>query len=111
MAEGDKAPTAQPMQVQPQDPQQPAQQPAALSSVPLRTNAVAEIIAHDHLKGMLNKTANKGVYKPYISKMVPRANHSPFGDFPKEFLLKKTKEEDFSIDVFEKSQAASASSI
>ena len=109
MAEADKAPEAQ--QLQPQDPQPLAQQPAALSSIPLRTNAVAEIIAGDHLKGMLNKTANKGVYKPFISKFVPRANHSPFGDFPKEFLKQKSKQEDFSIDIYEKSQAASASSI
>jgi len=95
----------------PQNLQQQPQQPAGLSSVPMRTNAVAEIIAHDHLKAMLNKTTNKGVYKPYVGKLIPRANHSPFGDFPKEFLKKKSKEEDFSIDVYEKSQAASASSI
>ena len=88
---------------------QPAQPPSAMPPVPMRTNVVSDIIAHDHLNAMLNKTANTGVYRPYISKMVPRANHSPFGDFPKEFLKSKKKEEDFSIDVYEKSQAASAS--
>ena len=102
----------QPPQVQPQsDLQQPQQQPGGLGTVPLRTNAVADIIAHDHLMAMMNKTSNKGVYRPFVGKLIPRANHSPFGDFPREFLMKQTKEEDFSIDVFEKSQAASASSI
>jgi hypothetical protein len=59
---------------------------------------------------MLGKTTNKGHYQPYKTKLVQRANHSPFGDFPKGFISKKAKPEDFSIDIHEKSQAASASS-
>jgi hypothetical protein len=95
----------------PQQDPQPQAQPAALSAVPLRTNAMADIIAEDHMRGMLNKATNSGVYQPYVSQLVPRANHSPFGDFPKEFIKKQSKAEDFSIDVYEKSQAASASSM
>lgn len=88
----------------------PQQQPAALTAVPLRTNAMADIIHGDHMKGMLNKSTNRGVYQPYKTPLIPRANHSPFGDFPKEFIQKKVKAEDFSIDIYEKSQAASSSS-
>lgn len=91
-----------------QDPQDMQGQPG-LTSVPLRFNIVSEIVANDHLKAMLNKTANKGPYRPYVSKLVPRANHSPFGDFPNEFINKKVKEEDFSIDIYEKSQAGTSS--
>ncbi len=61
----------------------------------------------------MNKTTNCGVYRPYVSRLVPRANHSPFGDFPKEFLAKKPVgegDDDFSIDIYERSQAGSASS-
>lgn len=106
MATGE--PATNPALLQPEA-QQP-QQPPGLSGVPLRANVISDIIAHDHLKGMMNKTTNKGVYRPYMSKLVPRANQSPFGDFPKGFVKKKSKEEDFSIDIYEKSQAASASS-
>lgn len=94
---------------QPQQDQQDLQGGLAVTSIPIRFNIVSEIIANDHLKSMLNKTANKGVYHPYVSKLVPRANHSPFGDFPKEYINKKPKEEDFSIDVYENSQAGTSS--
>eukprot|EP00826_Nyctotherus_ovalis_P064245 TRINITY_DN941_c0_g1_i3.p1 TRINITY_DN941_c0_g1~~TRINITY_DN941_c0_g1_i3.p1 ORF type:complete len:234 (-),score=48.93 TRINITY_DN941_c0_g1_i3:293-994(-) len=80
-----------------------------VTSIPLRFNIVSEIIANDHLKSMLNKSTNKGVYHPYVSKLVPKAKHSPFGDFPKELMTKKSKEEDFAIDVHENSQAGTSS--
>jgi len=103
-----EAPPAQQPTENPPEQQQDPNAGAPGPSIPIRTNAMAEVLAHDHLKAMLNKNANKGVYRPYASKLVPRPNHSPFGDFPKEFLKKKPKEEDFSIDIYEKSQAASA---
>jgi len=28
-------------------------------------------------------------WKPYQNKNLPRAQHSPFGDYPKEYLKKK----------------------
>jgi len=69
-----------------------------------------DLIFEDHLRKMMGKTSNTN-YKPGNSKLVPRANHSPFGDFPKEFLPKKEKKEDFSTDHFEQSQAATASNL
>lgn len=94
---------------------QPQQDPQGLEggpmgpAIPMRFNIVSEIIANDHLKSMLNKTSNKGVYHPYVSKLVPRAKHSPFGDFPKELMIKTKKDEDFTIDVHENSQAGTSS--
>ena len=96
---------------QKEQPLPPQAAPASLPGAPMRTNAMAEIIAEDHLRAMLNKSSNQGVYKPYVTKLLQRPNHSPFGDFPKDFLKKETKKEDFSIDIYEKSQAASASSM
>jgi hypothetical protein len=43
----------------------------------------------DHLKGMLAKSAN-GVYRPWKNNFAPKNPHSPFGDFPGEYL-KMTK--------------------
>lgn len=96
-------------QEQPPAPQAPAQ-PAPMQSVAPRTNVLADIVADDHMKGLVSKSNNKGVYRPYISKLAPKPSQSPFGDFPSDFIKKVAKAEDFSIDFFEKSQAASASS-
>jgi len=40
---------------------------------------------------MIQKTTNKGLYRPYVSKLVPRSNDSWFGDFPKSFKKKQQK--------------------
>jgi len=96
---------------QPQEDPQNLEGGPMVTSIPLRFNIVSEIIANDHLKSMLNKTTNKGVYHPYVSKLVPRAKHSPFGDFPKDLITKKTEKEDFSIDVHENSQAGTSSNV
>lgn len=96
-------------QPQPQQDPQDMQGAPTVTGGPARFNILSEIIAHDHLQTMLNKTTNKGVYHPYVSKLVPKANHSPFGNFPKEYLNKKAKPENNSIDVFENSQAGSSS--
>ena len=50
-----------------------------------RNTAAANLIIEDHIK----KRVNRGtmVYKdPKKSTLVPRVNHSPFGDFPTDFL-------------------------
>lgn len=46
------------------------------------------MIVEDHLKKMLSSTTNKP-FKVSDNKLLPRAQHSPFGDFPKEFIGKK----------------------
>jgi hypothetical protein len=43
------------------------------------------MIVEDHLKKCLTKTSNKP-WKITDNKLLPRAQHSPFGDFPKEYL-------------------------
>lgn len=43
------------------------------------------MIVEDHLKKCLTKTSNKP-WKVTDNKLLPRAQHSPFGDFPKEYL-------------------------
>ena len=46
------------------------------------------MIVEDHLKKCLTKTSNKP-WKVTDNKLLPRAQHSPFGDFPKEYLKNK----------------------
>lgn len=49
------------------------------------------MIVEDHLKKLLSSTTNKP-FKVSENKLLPRAQHSPFGDFPKEYLPKKTQQ-------------------
>lgn len=46
------------------------------------------MIVEDHLKKCLARTTNKP-FKVSDNKLLPRAQHSPFGDFPKDFMPKK----------------------
>jgi hypothetical protein len=46
------------------------------------------MMIEDHLKRCLAKTSNKP-FKVSDNKLLPRAQHSPFGDFPKEYMPKK----------------------
>ena len=65
------------------------------------------MIVEDHLKKLLSSTTNKP-FKVSDNKLLPRAQHSPFGDFPKEYLGgKKQKVTDIGpIDMHEQSIAA-----
>ena len=54
-----------------------------------RTNAAAGMIIEDHIKKVLFKGTKK-VEDPKKSPLVPRMNHSAFGDFPKDYLPKTT---------------------
>ena len=55
-----------------------------------RNTAASNMIIEDHIKKVLTKTSknpnkpgDKKVFiEPKNSKLVPRMNHSPFGDFP-----------------------------
>ena len=46
------------------------------------------MILEDRLKKCLSMTGGKQ-WKPYANKNLPRAQHSAFGDFPKDFMKKK----------------------
>jgi len=46
------------------------------------------MILEDHLKKCLSMTSGEQ-WKPYNNKNLPRAQHSAFGDFPKDFMKSK----------------------
>ena len=92
----------------------PQQQPDVGAGLPIlqpKVNLTGEIIHHDYIKNMLQKTSKKGYYRSYINPFCPVSSHSCFGNFPKSYMKKAPKEDDFNIDIYEKSQAATASSI
>lgn len=46
------------------------------------------MIVEDHLKKLLASTTNKP-FKVSDNKLLPKPQHSPFGDFPKEYIAPK----------------------
>lgn len=48
----------------------------------------SNLIIEDHLSKILSKTDTKG-WKSYDNPCLPRAQHSPFGDFPADYSLPK----------------------
>jgi hypothetical protein len=77
-----------------------------------KINVASSMIVEDHLKRCLAKTSNKP-FKTSNNKLLPKAQHSPFGDFPKDYLPNKkslcTAVEP--IDKHEQSLAASGTAI
>jgi len=61
--------------------------PQAMSATQQMTkqNLASQIIVQDHMKQILMKSENKN-YRPWDSKFCPKNPHSPFGDFPKEYM-------------------------
>ena len=49
----------------------------------------SSMIVEDHLKKVLAKTDGKG-WKFSQNKLLPRSQHSPFGDFPHDYMPKKS---------------------
>jgi len=47
------------------------------------------MLVEDHLKKVLAKTNGK-TWKFSMNKLLPRSQHSPFGDFPPEYFPKKS---------------------
>jgi len=46
------------------------------------------MIVEDHLKKMLSANSNKP-FKPSDNKNLPKMKHSPFGDFPADYMTVK----------------------
>ena len=64
-------------------------QPGAATGMAMpKISPASTMIVEDHLKKCLAKTSNKP-YKPQNSKLLPRAQHSAFGDFPKDLMPEK----------------------
>lgn len=59
-----------------------------------RNPAASNLIIEDHIKKVLTLTSNhkKPFIEPKISKLIPRFNHSPFGDFPADYPVKKREQ-------------------
>lgn len=67
-------------------------------------NMAAKLIIEDHLRSIVAKSQNVQ-YKPWKNDFAPKNPHSPFGDFPKEYLSKTAKAEK-RTPIHETSQAA-----
>lgn len=72
-------------------------------------NIASTLILEDHMKGILSKAANQN-YKPWKAENVPRNPHSPFGDFPSEFLKVQKIENKKHAPIHEDSQACNSDS-
>lgn len=75
--------------------------------VPLlrKENIASQCIIEDHLKNMLAKSENKN-YKPWKNKFAPKNPHTPFGDYPKEYIPKEKVPVKNLMPIHEDSQAA-----
>lgn len=68
----------------------------AQQTVPMgmtKVNHASSLIIEDHLKKVITKTSAKG-WKASDNPFLPRSQHSAFGDFPPDFMPKKTKKAD-----------------
>lgn len=73
----------------------PKVQQSTLANTLRKDNLATQVIstsfntqaAQDHLKGILAKSSNEH-YKPWRNNFAPKNPHSPFGDFPPEYIPK-----------------------
>jgi hypothetical protein len=72
----------------------PGDQANMMSTTFGRNTAASNMIIEDHINKVLTKTAKekKVFIEPKNSRLVPRLQHSPFGDFPKDYQVKKRAE-------------------
>jgi len=52
-----------------------------------KINFASSMLVEDHLKKVLAKTSGKP-WKLTNNKLLPKSQHSPFGDFPPEYMKK-----------------------
>jgi hypothetical protein len=55
-----------------------------------KINFASSMIVEDHLKKVLTMTRGRA-WKFTDNKLLPRSQHSPFGDFPPEFMKTTVK--------------------
>ena len=58
-----------------------------------KINHGSSMIVEDHLKKVLTMTRGQA-WRVVDNKLIPRSQHSCFGDFPKEYLAKKEEKVD-----------------
>lgn len=59
-----------------------------MQAIAPKINFASTMIVEDHLKKCLAKTSAKP-FNPNKNKHLPRTQHSPFGDFPKDYMPNK----------------------
>ena len=59
-----------------------------MQAIAPKINFASTMIVEDHLKKCHAKTSTKP-YNPTKNKLLPRTQHSPFGDFPKDYMPAK----------------------
>lgn len=69
-----------------------------------KSNPSGQLLIEESLKAIVNKSRGLG-YKASMSKMAPRNKHSPFGDFPAEYMPQKA--ENFDLDSIDNHQVSS----
>lgn len=80
-------------QPEPQDltvAQQPIANPQPPQMAPSKYTAANDLMFEDCLKSIVLKSKTGKTYSSFKNKFCPKAKHSPFGDFPPEYLPKKT---------------------
>jgi len=55
-----------------------------------KINVAGRLISEDHLKWFIGKNNGKP-FKTADNKLLPRAQHSAFGDFPSDYMKKTSK--------------------
>jgi hypothetical protein len=78
-----------PAQEQPAAPAPAAANPP-VAAVTNKYSAANDLMFEDCLKSIMLKSKTGKTYCPYKNKYCPKAMQSPFGDFPPEYLPKKT---------------------
>jgi len=74
----------------PQEPAQPAPAPAPAAPA-AKFSAANDIMFEDCLKSIILKAKTGKTYTSYKNPYCPKPMQSPFGDFPPEYLPKKTQ--------------------
>ena len=55
-----------------------------------KINFASSMIVEDHLKKVITSTAGRK-WKASDNKLLPKSNHSVFGDFPADYMTKREK--------------------
>lgn len=72
-----------------------------------KINYASSMIVEDHLKKLLTMTRGKA-WKFTDNKMLPRSQHSPFGDFPPEYMKDVGKKDTTPVPLIENAEQSIA---
>ncbi len=72
-----------------------------------KINFASSMIVEDHLKKILTMTQGKA-WKFTDNKLLPKSQHSPFGDFPPEYMKSLNKETVQPVPLIDEAEASIA---